>query len=168
MGKPADMEFTVRDAVFDERERLNVTVTATPPSGRDTPLSVEESIQEAGLYSCKYTPQEPGMHRLSLRALDDQGQTVGTLDQAVMVETDQSEFHQAQYNPSFLGDIARRTGGAFLPIESVANLPDYVHRRPAEQAEEARIHLWRFPGFYFLLASLLIAEWYLRRRRGHR
>jgi len=168
IGQPAELEFTVRDAVFDEREGLTVTVLATAPSGRKLPLPVEESIQEAGLYSCEYAPQEPGMHSLSLSALDDRGQTVGTLEQAVLVEPDLREFHQAQYNPALLREIAQRTGGAFLPVEKLAQLPDSIPWRPSEQAEEARIHLWWFPGFYFLLASLLIAEWYVRRRKGYR
>jgi len=167
-GNLAPLEFAVRDAVFDQRESLNVTVTAAAPSGRQMPLPVEESIQEAGLYSCEYTPQEPGMHKLSLAALDDQGKTIGSLEQAVLAEPDQREFHQPQYNPSFLRDVARRTGGAFLPIEDIARLPDRISWLPSEQAEEARVHLWRLPVFYAALAALMIVEWYLRRKKGYR
>jgi uncharacterized membrane protein len=168
MGKPVPLEFTIRDSVFDQREGLNATVMAAAPSGRQMPLPIEESIHEAGLYSCEYTPQEPGMHKLSLSALDDQGKTIGALEQAVLAEPDQREFHQAQYRPSFLREIAKRTGGAFLPIEDIAQMPDRISWRPSDQAEEARIHLWRLPGFYFALAALMIVEWYLRRRKGYR
>lgn len=168
VGNPTQFEFVVRDAVFDEREGLGVTLVATAPSGREIPLPVEESIQEAGLYSCEYVPQEPGMHKLSLSALDDQGLTVGTMEQAVLAEPDRREFHRAQYNPAFLRKIAARTGGAFLPIEDMVHLPNRISWRPSEQAEEARIHLWRLPGFYFALAALMIVEWYLRRKRGFR
>jgi hypothetical protein len=165
-GRPADLAFTVRDSVFAEREGLTVTVKAAAPSGREAALPVEESIQEAGLYSCKYAPQEPGAHRLTLAALDERGQPVGALEQAVLVEPDRREFHQAQYNPALLQDIARRTGGAFLPLSRMASLPDHIRWQPSQQAEEARLHLWRLPPFYFALAALLIIEWYFRRRKG--
>jgi len=163
---PAALAFVVRDAVFAEREALNVTVKAIAPSGREVALPVEESIEEAGLYACRYAPREAGMHRLALRAVDDAGKPVGALEETILVEPDRREFHHAQYNGSLLNEIARRTGGALLPVERLAELPERIRWRPSEQAEEARIHLWRFPGFYFALAGLLIVEWYWRRKQG--
>ncbi|MBM3335818.1 hypothetical protein FJY63_14260 [Candidatus Sumerlaeota bacterium] len=168
MGKPVLLKFAVRDAVFDAREGLGAAVKATAPSGREMGLPVEESIHETGLYSCEFFPLEPGTYKLSLTATDDQGRTIGSLEEAVLAEPDQREFQQAQYNPSFLGEISKHTGGAFLTIDEMAKLPDRIPWRPSERAEEARVHLWRFPIFYFGLVSLMITEWYLRRKKGFR
>ncbi|HOJ59846.1 MAG TPA: hypothetical protein PK878_06135 [bacterium] len=166
VSEPVRFDLVIRDPRFNEREGLRTTAEVTTPSGRKIPLGVEESIQEAGLYACEFQPQETGLHRLSVQAADEQGEAVGSLDEAFLVAPDESEFQNPRYDPVFLQEIASRTGGEFISIGQTASLASRIPWTPDPRAETARLHLWHNPLFFFLLAAMLSVEWYARRKRG--
>ncbi|MFB3785929.1 MAG: hypothetical protein ACE15F_06120 [bacterium] len=166
VSDPVHFDLVIRDSKFNEREGLRTSAEVTTPSGRKIPLGVEESIQEAGLYAGEFQSQETGLHRLSVQASDTQGEAVGSLDEAFLVEPDESEFRHPQANPAFLKEIAARTGGEFVSLDQTARLVDRIPWTPDPRAETARLHLWHNPLFFFLLAAMLSVEWYARRKRG--
>ncbi|MCH7910116.1 MAG: hypothetical protein IIB38_10920, partial [Candidatus Hydrogenedentes bacterium] len=165
-GMPVDLEFIVRDSVFDRREGLQCSVFLTTPEGDKRVLSVEESIQEFGLYTSSFTPDKTGLHTVALTALDHHGEVVGRVEEAFMVEGDRREYRNAQYNPGFLRKMAEATGAEMYTLDTLAELARAIPVPLRTDADEVRLHLWRFPPFYMLLVFLLIPEWYLRRRKG--
>ena len=165
-GMPVDLEFIVRDSVFDRREGLQSSVILTTPEGNKRVLSVEESIQEFGLYTSSFTPEETGLYTVALTALDHHGEVVGRVEEAFMVEGDRREYRNAQYDPGFLRKMAEATGAEMYTLDTLAELARAIPVPLRTDADEVRLHLWRFPPFYALLIFLLIPEWYLRRRKG--
>lgn len=166
-GAPAAFEFIVRDALFDKREGLHATATLTTPSGRELTLAVDESIQETGLYSSRFTPEEAGLHTLRFAALTEKGETVATFEDALLVEPDQREFRNAQYDPAFLEDLSKPTGGALYTLAQLQDLARAIPVPPRQDAESVWLPLWHFPPFFFLLVAMMATEWYIRRRKGH-
>lgn len=165
-GRPVDLEFIVRDSVFDRREGLQCTVTLAMPDGDERVLSVEESIQEFGLYTSSFMPEETGLYSVALTALDHHGEVVGRVEEAFMVEGDRREYRHAQYDPGFLRKMAEATGAEMYSLDGLGELARAIPVPLRTDADEVRLHLWRFPPFYLLLIFLLIPEWYLRRRKG--
>ena len=166
-GAPAEFAFILRDEVFDKREGLRTSVTLTSPSQEEMPLSVDESIQETGLYTSDFTPEETGLYRLALTAVDDKDEVVATLDEAFLVEPDRREFQNAQYNAAFLEELSERGGGALYSLANLAELAREIPLPLHQDAEEIRLHLWHLQWFYVILVAMMALEWFLRRRRGH-
>lgn len=165
-GQPVPLEFVVRDKKFEKREGLHATLTLTSPAGKESLLGLDESIQEAGLYSSEFAPDEHGLYLLHLTALDQEDKPVATLEEALLVEPDQREFQQAQFNPTMLKELAKATGGKYYGLGDLKTLAKAIPIPTRTDAEEVVLHLWHQPIFYIVLVALLAVEWYMRRRRG--
>ena len=167
LGLPSHLEFLVRDEAFEKSEGLDASVQVTPPGRKALDLPTGESFEETGVYAAEFTPEATGMHLVTINALDAEGKAVASHEQAIQVEPDLREFHNAAYDPGTLQAIARRSGGEFIELGALSTLasrlPRIGAREPLRQAE----HLWRWPGFFALLTTLLCTEWLLRRRYGH-
>ncbi len=162
----AELEFVIRDEVFDRREGLQCVIAVTQPNGEDVSLAVEESIQEIGLYTCNYTPTQVGLHEISLIALDEKGEVVDELNETLLVESDHREFQKAQYNGEFLRELAQASGGAHFSLENLDELAEAIPVPVQLDSTELLLHLWHLPGFYIAIVLLMIPEWYLRRKAG--
>jgi hypothetical protein len=165
-GKASRLDFLVRDKVFDKREGLNASLQVTLPGGKPEDLPSEESIVEAGVYSCEFTPTRTGLHVFNLAALNDKDEAVGSLEQAVYVQPDLREYRNATYDGGFLKDLATRSGGEFFGLDRLAELAERIPRIEHHGESLEVFPLWRFPAFYAALVVLFSLEWYLRRRSG--
>ena len=165
-GTDVDFNALIRDSQFTAREGLMTSMKVNAPGHTETYLPVDESIQETGLYTGRFVPEEDGMHVLSVSAVDPKGEVVGAVEQAFLVEPDLSEFQNAHYDSSFLETLANLSGGRHFELEQIGDIPDSIPW--VNQPTESRVtyHLWHFPPFLFFLATLMSVEWYLRRRRG--
>lgn len=167
VGHSSRLEFLVRDALFDKREALATSVQIRRPGQPPQDLPAEESISEAGVYSCEFTPDAAGLHQVSLSALNDKSEVIGSLEEAFYVEPDLREYQHAQYDPQYLKAVAERTrGGGFFTLDRLGELAGRIPH-PEFKTETREVnHLWRHPAFYAVLAALLSIEWYLRRKHG--
>jgi len=166
-GSQCAVTALLRDPRFDQREGLHASMNITTPSGGSVTLPVDESIHETGVYAGEFVPEETGMHVLRFEALNDKQEVVGRLEESLLVEPDRREYESAQYNPTFLRDIARRSGGELFSLEQLADVVERIPWRGGSAADEVRVHLWHFPPLFFALAAMLAVEWLLRRRKGH-
>lgn len=162
----ADLEFLVRDKQFESREGLQTILSLVSPSGQESTMPVDESIQETGLYTSRFFPEETGLYKIEFTALNEQDEVVGRLEEAVLVEPDSREFQHAQYDRAFLRSIAEKTGGVMYAIDSLAELARAIPLPARDDAEEIRLHLWHLPAFYVALLLMMAGEWFLRRRKG--
>jgi uncharacterized membrane protein len=163
---PANFEFLLRDKAYQRREALQCSATVTSPDGATATLPIEESLEEAGLYRAPFTPSLSGLHRLAVVGTDDKGEAVTQLDDAFLVQPDYREFQQAQYKPEFLSELARSHSGRFFTLDQMDALADAIPVPPSLDSEDLVLHLWHLPGFFIVLAALLLPEWYLRRKAG--
>jgi uncharacterized membrane protein len=189
-GDEAELEFLVRDNLFEKRTGLQTTVQLAAGDAPPVDLPVEESIAESGVYSVRFTPEAYGPHRITLRAMDEAvdseveaggataGDTgggsagepidgpVGEMEQAVEVRPDLREFRDAAYAPELLKTTAGQTKGQFFELDRLREVAAAIPRTAADDTRFEVVHLWRFPGFFALAAILFGLEWYLRRRYG--
>ena len=166
VGNQRRLEFLVRDSLFVRREGLATRVELTEVDGTVRALPVEESIEETGLYAVEFSPREPGMHLLELTAQDPGGAPLAALEQVVLVHPDDRELRHSRYDPTFLREIAARSGGRFYSLEDLDQLPAQIPRTHSQQQRRDRFHLWHLPIFYLALVLLFASEWYLRRKQG--
>lgn len=164
---PATFDFLVRDEEYEKKEALQTTVVITAPSGATESIPVDESLQEVGLYSGTYTPDEAGLHSVTLVAMNDQDEVEGRLEETFLVESDRREFQMAQFNPGFLDSLSAATGGERYDLENLEALASAIPLPLHQDADEVLLHLWHLPIFYWIMIPLLLIEWYMRRKRGH-
>jgi hypothetical protein len=160
------LEFHVRDRDYEPREGLRVDLEITSPSGAKLRPPIDESIQQPGIYHAFWTPREAGPHALTLSASTEDNLPVGALEDRLFVGPDLREFRGARPDAAYLAEIARRSGGAVLPLNELAAVVDKLAWRPPPAHQALRFRLWHLPVFYVLLVSMLCLEWYLRRKKG--
>ena len=163
---PTSLAFTVRDEAYEKQEDLQVTLTIQAPSGSEHSIALDESLDEAGLYAVDYIPEETGLYGLRLRALNEAGEVVATLEERMVVEEDHREYRQAQFDGAFLKALAMRSGGAYVSLDALETLPQRIPIPLRNDAQERVLHLWHLPVFYGVIFLLLATEWYGRRKRG--
>jgi hypothetical protein len=156
----------VRDKSFDPREGLQTAVVVATPSGKEIPLSVDESIEQPGVYVAEFAAEEPGVHLVRLNASDDAGEVIANTSEGFLVEPDHREFQNARYDEAFLKSIAAATGGEFFTLDQLDKLAEAIPLPVRPDAEQVVVHLWYRPLFLALLLAMMIPEWYLRRTRG--
>lgn len=163
---PATFEFIVRNDKYEKQEALQATVVISTPDGKSETMPIDESLQEVGLYSGIYTPDEAGLHTLTLLAMDENDELVGRLEETFLVESDRREFQMAQFDAAFLDEMSAVTGGARYDLEDIESLARAIPLPLHQDADEIMLHLWNLPFFYWIFIVFLPIEWYLRRKRG--
>lgn len=162
----ARFEFAIRDDEYENREGLQTIVEVESPDGATEVLPVEESIEESGIYAADYLPAQVGLHKINITAENIKGEVVARLEEAFLVEDDRREFQNARYNAAFLEDIAARTGGGLYDLDGLSELASSIPVPVRQDDELVVLHLWHLPLFYIVAVTLLVAEWYIRRKRG--
>lgn len=167
VDREALLEVNIRDQHFEERGGLETRLVLTDPLGTGVTPGVEESLNEVGIYRINFTPQRVGIWKLSLSALDADGQVVGTFDDALLVSEDRREYQHARANPQFLQQLADATGGKAFDLKDIDQIPDQIPYTRRDQAESVIVPLWHWPPLFVLLVAVVCSEWFLRRKWGH-
>src|SRR5262249_36013710 len=80
------------------------------------------------------------------------------------VATPSLESDNAMLDRTTLEALSQRTGGEFIPLHDVKDLPDRIKSKPPEgSARVEQKELWDSPIWLALIAALLGAEWILRK-----
>jgi len=166
-GNPLALRMVVRDDQFEPKTGARISLDLLDPSGAVHPLAVEESLEEAGRYLAEWTPRDPGLHRLTMKALDAQGKPLGDIEEAFWAPVDDREFRHAASQPKALQQLAQANGGEYFALTDLARIPDRMPWTKNHIADTVRLPFWHFPGFFLILVFVWCLEWYLRRKRGH-
>ena len=166
-GNPLPLRMVVRDDHFEPKTGARVSLELLDPKGETHALAVEESLEEAGRYTAAWTPREPGLHRLTMTALDAQGKALGEVEEAFWAPVDDREYRQAASQPEALRQLAQANQGEYFNLADLAKIPDRMPWTQNHIADTVRLPFWHFPGFFLVLALVWCLEWYLRRKRGH-
>jgi hypothetical protein len=108
-------------------------------------------------------PEQSGEYRVDYRVVLPQGH----FEKSVHFVARQTglEAEDTTYREDILRDVARLTGGQFLPASDLGSLNDLTlgHRVPVHRE---RIHWTRSWWWLSLLVLLLGLDWFARRRIG--
>ena len=165
-GQESEVSVIARNARYEELSDMQARWQVTDPDGGTGPLSVEESLDQNGLYTAVVQPKKPGLHHFKL-SLNDEEVQLGQVSGAVLAEQDMREFRRARFRDDHLKLMAEQSGGSYFSLDEIAQLPDQIPFVAFDEASTRSIPLWHFPGFFLLLATLVLLDWYLRRVEGH-
>lgn len=171
----ASGEAEVRDvvavgAVMGEQAGVNnqmkLTCTVETPDQRTFHLTMGAAKlgAELGLsrpvwgWRAEFVPHTPGEYRLRVQeeASNESAQA------KVLVIEPQLEKTRQPLNRAFLKDLARQTGGQFVPLAEAKLLMEAVPFKPMETKMTDERPIWNRPWILILLLALFCAEWYFR------
>ena len=169
---------------FAERERVTFTgqvygenlvpvsdaridITVTGPGGRASKASMRPIGN--GRYVADIGPQPPGAYRFSASATVD-GATLGTDAGSFAVGETAAEFRAPGADPSLMRQVALRSGGRVVPLDSlgafVQDLRATGALAPRALTREDEFPVLALPWLLALALGLLTTEWVLRKRAG--
>ncbi|GAA5481087.1 hypothetical protein Hsar01_00293 [Haloferula sargassicola] len=144
-------------------------VTITAPDGRTRRLQPGAVPDPGGhpTWRASFTPDAPGAW--NLRVEDSREDAPPTPELTFRVPSPREENDDLSPDPAFLGRLADGTGGRLLEAGQVAGfLDDFLKPTPPTSRSQGAVweSSWAAWPVALLLALLLAAEWYLRRRQG--
>ena len=102
------------------QEGLQSVLALTTPSQEEITLSVDESIQEAGLYTGRFTPEQSGLHRISFTAVNEKDEIAATVDEAFSRRAGSPRvFFARNMTAAFCADVSEATGGKVYSLDNL-------------------------------------------------
>ncbi len=140
----------------------DVSARIVAPSGAAQTVRFASSGEEWGAFSAKFTPQEPGPHRVTLRSLT----TDSSLETDVLVQGGAAERLGKPARPEVLEELARLTHGQTIRPDQVAQAIETLQQLTPPPFEIRRWHLWSHAVVAATLIGLLAAFWIGRKMAG--
>ena len=168
-GDSVVIRAAVRDATFNAIVDADVDVRLSGPDGRmvEARAAVEEGETGAALFAASFTPEEPGLYRVSVTAR--KGKTeIGTASSTLLVGGADVEMTQPRLNTALLDRIATQTGGHMITAGDLGRTVAALQSAAPAAALAARRDLWHSGWTLAFIIGLLAAEWLLRRKWGLR
>jgi hypothetical protein len=163
LGDPVALDVDVLGDDFRPAPDARVAATLVSPDGQRRDLELEPAPGTPGRYSAMAFPDQSGEYRVDYRVILPQGH----VEKSVHFVARQTglEAEDTTYREDILRDVARLTGGRFLPVSELGSLQDLPLSQRVPMHQE-RIHWTRSWWWLALLVVLLGADWFARRRIG--
>lgn len=144
-------------------------ILITDPSGASNEISPAAIPDPSGrpLWRASITPDKPGLWRLKL--IDPRPNAPATPEALITVPAPPGETDDLSPDPAFLRDLAGAAGGQTLQPAAFSNLlnTQLVTNPPISSGSRAIWKpSWNHAIVALTIATLLAAEWLLRRRQG--
>ena len=125
------------------------------------------SADVPGLHEFSFDAEEEGTYQVRASA-SLEGRPLGDSQASAAVMPPVLELSDPAPNPALLAEIAKASGGQSLRARNAdpAALAFKPDRAAPPSVAERREKIWNAPPFFLLATGCLLAEWYLRRRRG--
>uniref|UniRef100_A0A7C3UPA9 VWA domain-containing protein n=1 Tax=candidate division WOR-3 bacterium TaxID=2052148 RepID=A0A7C3UPA9_UNCW3 len=141
------------------RPLKNLSVNLITDETKIPMIEASDGIYEANLFL------PPGEH--ILRAVSErEGEKVGEAERKVFVAERSIEFLRSGIDKELLSAIAQVSGGQFFFADSILNREEIPPFQPREYKREVRFIPRQILPLYFLIISLFILEWLLRKTKG--
>ena len=164
-GEPVIIRAEIQDSSYLGINGATVTATITDPTGVETSVPLEWTVEEDGEYQTVFVPTQMGTHLIRVDA-EHAGHPLGSDDTEIRTAYLPTEFFGAEMNAPLLRRIADETGGRFYTASTMAGLPEDARFTESGKTVVEIHELWDMPVILMLMLGLIGAEWGLRRRRG--
>ncbi len=162
MNQTLTLHANVMDKSGEPLPQGDVTARISAPSGKAELVRLASTGDEWGMFTGRFSAEEPGTHRVTLFCK----QTGASLDTTFYVQGVAAERMGKPARPEVLEEISRVTRGKSLTpdkldevVQSLANLPD-----PPPSIR--RVQLWSHPGLAAGLITLMGVFWVGRKLIG--
>jgi len=140
----------------------DVSARIVAPSGASQSVRFSSSGEEWGAFSGKFTPQEPGPHRVTLRSMT----TDASLETDLLVQGGAAERIGKPARPEVLEELARLTHGQTIRPDQVAQAIQALQQLTPPPLEIRRWYLWSHAAVAATLIGLLAVFWIGRKMAG--
>lgn len=164
-GEPLTLTATVYDAEYAPVEGATLEAALTGPDGTSRPLAFLPALGRPGAYTATVVPDAPGIHTLDVTARQG-GVLAGTRTERFLVRPSRREYYDATLKRNFLRSLATASGGHYYDIAGIDELPQRLRSRRTSTTVYHAEPLRDMPFLYLLALTLLVAEWFYRRRKG--
>ena len=165
-GVPARLDVLVADGEYHPVASAVVSLRVTGPDGATRVANASLADQSTGRYSASVRIDRPGVYHVDVDARKG-AQVLGTASRAFLAGASDPEFADPRLNDAVLRRIAAQSGGTYLLAQDGSALPDLLQKGAASVTVAAQPRdLWQHPIVFAVIATLLGAEWVLRRKRG--
>ncbi len=164
-GEPVTITAEVRDSSYLGINGAAVTATITDPTGAETLVPLEWTVEEDGEYRATFVPGQMGTHVINVKA-DHGGYSLGSDETEISTSDLTTEFFGAEMNAPLLRRVANETGGRFYTASTMAGLAEDARFTESGNTVVEIHELWDMPAVLILILGLVGAEWAGRRRRG--
>ncbi|HWP58397.1 MAG TPA: glutamine amidotransferase [Candidatus Acidoferrales bacterium] len=167
-GEKIQFKIRVLKDDFTPAAQAAVRLRVVDPEGERIPL---DALPEGEQFSAEFVPAREGSYRLEAEA-ELAGRLLGKDSESFVVAFPYGELDDGRPRPDFLEDLARKSGGEFVPSsdwrderfeKALARLKELA---PSEIVEIRQVRLWNNLWLFSLLLALLSLEWWCRRRWG--
>ncbi len=164
-GETVRLIARVRDSTYIDLNDAAVVARLSSPSGAEQEVPLDWMVEEDGLYTGSFIPDEEGSWQVSVSALRG-GAQIGSDDGWLTVGAGDDEFFDAARRAALLERAAEATGGMTYTPETVETLPEDLQFTGSGVTMVEERDLWDMPILFLLMVGLIGTEWALRRRRG--
>ena len=165
LGQTIRIRANLLDAQLNPLDVESVELNVFDPHGSPllTPRSLQRDHDKAGQYWADFRAAVPGTYRVLVRPepADEKQNLTAKID----VVLPNLESDNPRQNAKLLTDLARETGGKYLPIDRAAvELPGLLPDRGERFAVDEQLRaLWDQEWVLYLLVGLLGFEWVIRK-----
>jgi len=165
LGQTIRIRANLLDPQLSPLEVESVELNIFDPYGAPlaAPRSLQRDHEKAGQYWADFRAAVPGTYRVLVRPepADEKQNLTAKID----VVLPNLESDNPRQNAKLLTDLARETGGKYLPIEkALAELPGLLPDRGERFAVDEQLRaLWDQEWVLYLLLGLLGFEWVIRK-----
>jgi hypothetical protein len=164
-GEPVELRARVVDSTFTPVGQAAVTARVTTPTGAFVDVPLERSPSADGTFTGRFVPTERGAHAVAATATFGRD-SLRSSSGALLADDQGADVEQAELRSGLLRQVANETGGKYYALSQAARLADDVNYTESGVTQRDAHDLWDMPIVFFLLVTLLGAEWFYRRRRG--
>ncbi len=165
-GTPLEFDTGMTGADGEPRPDVTFEALVVSPSGQSRPVRVVPAADAFGgtIADCV----EPGDWKLVVRARLPGAATPQERSARFTVFRQDLELANPRANPLLMRQLADGTAGGVRLPEEVPAIFDELAARPAvyESREQWSFAPWNTPPTFLVMAALLVAEWYLRKKWG--
>lgn len=156
----------VRDGGFEPVGNASVELSVSGDAIAGDPAAAEPVLMqpvsgEPGAYEATVLADAAGLYRFEARAEVGE-ETLGRAGYSVRRVIGVSEHFQIQQNRPLLERLASLTGGRYLTLGQLDELPETIRFSEAGIVERELLDLWNMPFVFLLLLLLKAGEWVLR------
>ncbi len=155
----------LKNARFEPLPNAEVTISIDGPGGLSKTSTLKSDPDQPGVYLADFNADETGVYRIAATAIDINGEKLAE-NGWVLQEGNVAENFSQQQNKRWLERVAMETGGEYLSLNALENLPDLVRSKNAGIIREHSLPLWNMPFFFLAILLLKATEWLLRLRWG--
>ena len=164
-GQPITVSARVRDSTYIDLNDAAVSARLISPSGAERDVPLEWSVEDDGLYTGTFIPDEDGTWAVDVTATRAD-LTIGRDEIWARVGAGDDEFFDAARRQALLERVAEETGGRSYSADDWDQLPEDLQYAGSGVTMVEERDLWDMPIFFLILIGLIGSEWAFRRRRG--